>query len=69
MGKYVAKWASQSMWQNGLSWWLSKKEPTCRRFRRHWFDPWVGKIPWKKTWQPAPVSQPGESHGVAERQT
>ena len=27
------------------------------------FDPWVGKIPWKRAWQPTSVSLPGESHG------
>ena len=27
------------------------------------FDPWVGKIPWKRKWQPTPVFLPGESHG------
>ena len=27
------------------------------------FDPWVGKIPWRRAWQPTPVSLPGESHG------
>ena len=27
------------------------------------FDPWVGKIPWRKEWQPAPVFLPGEFHG------
>ena len=26
------------------------------------FNPWVGKIPWRKEWQPTPVSLPGESH-------
>ena len=26
-------------------------------------DRWVGKIPWKKEWQPTPVFLPGESHG------
>ena len=25
--------------------------------------PWVGKIPWMRTWQPTPVFLPGESHG------
>ena len=24
---------------------------------------WVGKIPWKRSWQPTPVFLPGESHG------
>ena len=27
------------------------------------FDSWVGKIPWRKTWQPTPGFLPGESHG------
>ena len=26
-------------------------------------DPWVGKIPWKRKWQPTPVFLPGKSHG------
>ena len=38
----------------GLPRWLSGKEPTyqCRRHRRPKFDPWVGKIPWRRKWQP-----------------
>ena len=41
------------------------KEPTCqfRRCKRRRFSPWVGKIPWRRTWQPTPVFLPGESHG------
>ena len=31
--------------------------------RRHRFDPWVGKIPWRRKWQPTPVFLPGELHG------
>ena len=31
--------------------------------RRPWFDPCVGKIPWRRAWQPTPVCLPGESHG------
>ena len=27
------------------------------------FDPWVGKIPWRRARQPTPVFLPGESHG------
>ena len=34
---------------------------------RHGFDPWVGKIPWRRARQPAPVFLPGESHGVGWR--
>ena len=43
----------------------SGKEPTCKcgRLKRPGFDPWVRKIPQKRTWQPTPVFLPGESHG------
>ena len=27
------------------------------------FNPWFGKIPWRRARQPAPVFLPGESHG------
>ena len=27
------------------------------------FDPWVGKNPWRRAWQPTPVFLPGEGHG------
>ena len=27
------------------------------------FSPWVGKIPWKREWQPTPAFLPGKSHG------
>ena len=31
----------------------------CRRCR---FDPWVGKISWRRKWQPTPEFLPGKSH-------
>ena len=31
--------------------------------QRRAFDPWVGKIPWRRTWQPTSVLLPGESMG------
>ena len=43
---------------------LSHKESTCQR-RRHGFDPWVGKILWRRKWQPTPVFLSGKSHGLA----
>ena len=44
---------------------LGSKEYACRgrRHRRCGFDPWVGKIPWRRKWQPALVLLPGKSHG------
>ena len=43
----------------------ASKEHTCqyRRQKRCGFDPWFGKIPWRRSWQPNPVFLPGESHG------
>ena len=42
-----------------------KKKSACqlRRHRRHKFDHWVRKTPWRRKWQPAPVFLPEESHG------
>ena len=53
----------------GFLWWLLlgslvaqtvKNLPECRRRR---FDPWVGKIPWRRERQPTPVFLSGEFHG------
>ena len=48
----------------GLPWCLSDKEPACqyRRLRRHDFNPWVGKISWRRKWQPTLVFLSGKSH-------
>ena len=47
---------------SGLPRWLSGKEFACQG-RRQKFDPWVGKIPWRRKWQPTPVCLPGKFHG------
>ena len=31
--------------------------------KRRRFNPWIGKIPWRRAWQPTPVFLPGESLG------
>ena len=46
----------------GLPWWL-RGYSVCLQCGRPGFDPWVGKIPWRRKWQPTPVLLPGESHG------
>ena len=51
------RWASQVVL-------VVKNPPTnAEDFKRHGFDPCVGKIPWRMAWQPIPVFLPGESHG------
>ena len=47
----------------GLPWWLSwwRIHLPCER---PGFSPWVGKIPWRRKWQPTPVFWPREFHGL-----
>ena len=49
----------------GTSRWCSGKEFACwcRRHKRLGFDPWVGKIPWSRKWQPTPLFSPGKFQG------
>ena len=43
----------------------SGEEPACqcRTRKRLGFDPWVGKVPLKRKWQPTLVFLPGKFHG------
>ena len=49
-------------WSIGFPGGANGKEPACQ-CRRNGFYLWVEKIPWRRQWQPTPVSLPGESHG------
>ena len=56
--------ASHQLALPGFPWWLFPESTCqCRRRKRCEFDPWVGKIPWRRAWQPTPVFLPGESYG------
>ena len=48
-----------------LARWLSGKESACqfRGRKKRGLASWVGKVPYRKKWQPAPVFLPGKSHG------
>ena len=50
---------------HGLPWWLSwlRIHLQCRR---PGFDPWDGKIPCRRAWQPTPVFLRGESSWTEE---
>ena len=41
----------------------SDGKSVCLQCRKSRFDPWVGKIFWRKEWLPTPVFLPGEFHG------
>ena len=53
------------IWSMGFPGGTSGKEPTCQclRHKRLEFNPWIGKISWRRAWQPTLVFLPGESHG------
>ena len=42
---------------------MIKKLPASAGDKRCGFDPWVGKIPRRRKWQPTPVFLPEKSHG------
>ena len=41
----------------------SDSKSVCLPCGRPRFDPWVGKIPWRRRWQLTPVPLPGRVHG------
>ena len=40
-----------------------QQQQQCSRLRGYGFDPWVGKIPWRRKWPPTPVFLPRDFHG------
>ena len=55
-------WKCLFNWNKGLLWWL-RWYSICLQRGRPRFSPCVGKISWRRKWQPTPVFLPGESHG------
>ena len=41
----------------------SDSKSICLQCERPGFEPWFGKIPWRRKWQSTPVLLPGKSHG------
>ena len=54
--------SDESFVQRGLPSWLSGEE-SASQCRRPGFNPWVGKIPWRRKRQLTPAFLPGKSHG------
>ena len=61
---YSVHWERKSHWEvvPGLPWWLRwlRIQLQCGS---PGFDPWVGKISWRREWLPTPIFLPGEFHG------
>ena len=51
------------MYVMSLPWWL-RRWSVCLQYGRPRFNPWVGKIPWRRQWQHTPVFLPGKFHGL-----
>ena len=68
---YAQEWNCWIIWQ--LYFQFFKEPPYCfslvaqsvksLQCGRAGFDAWVGKIPWRRKWQPTPVFLPGKSRG------
>ena len=72
---YIGFYVSNNLWvypqAHGLPWCSDGKEPTCNvgdlgSIEPPRFNLWVGKIPWRKTWQLTPVFLPGDSQWTEE---
>ena len=50
--------------KHGLPRRRSDKESTyqCKRCKRYGFNPWIRKMPWRRTWQLTPIFLPGKFH-------
>ena len=44
----------------GIGCWAGLVAQTVNDLPAVWFDPLIGKIPWRRIWQPTPVFSPGE---------
>ena len=42
------------------------KNPRPTETGKPGFDPWLGKIPWRRAWQSTPILLPGESPWAEE---
>ena len=62
-GLYLAETKAMTEGFPGSSVVKKKKKKSSCQYKRHRFDPWVRKIPWKRKWQPTPIFFPEKSQG------
>ena len=65
MGSDMTERLSLSLGSQGFVGGCNRKDLTCqcKRHERREFDPWIVKIPVRRTWQLTPVLLSGELHG------
>ena len=68
MTKWLSLYWGRYRKKMGLPGGTSGKEPTCqcRRHKRRRFNPRIGRIPWRRAWQPTLVLLPGKSPRTEE---
>ena len=70
---FAATWMDLEITIYGFPGGASSEEFTCQCWSHkiHGFDPWVGKIPWRRAWQPTPVllpiDEPGELQSMGSQ--
>ena len=58
-------WVPMGNWASWVArWWRIPCQ--YRRFRKCRSDPWVGKIPWRREWQPTSIFLPGNDDPVCK---
>ena len=57
----VREWAS--FWASQVAPVIKNPPVDAGEIKRCGFDPWVGKVPWRRDWQPISVFLPREFHG------
>ena len=64
---FFSKWALETiaagLLHTGFPGDSDSKASVCPQYGRPGFDPQVGKIPWRRKWQPTPVLLPRKFHG------
>ena len=66
LGGSSSEWSLPAVFVGGFPGGSVSRESTCQsscQCRRCRFDLWVGKIPWRRVWQPTPIFLPGKFHG------
>ena len=54
---------STTIWASQVGLVVKNSPAIAGGIKRQKFDPWVGKIPWRRKWKPTPVFLLGEFHG------
>ena len=63
IGRMIMQADTECLLCTRRAFWVAHWQKIPLPSRRLRLDPWVGKIPWRRKWQPTPVFLPGKPHG------